>query len=107
MRPFLCLLAFLAVLAFPAPAAAGVSPQTAGLQVALRAYGLYSGPIDGIAGPATVRGVEAFQRRVGLRADGKAGPATRHAFGPLGRPLFGRRAMRRGVFGWDVAVLQF
>ncbi|HYY02793.1 MAG TPA: peptidoglycan-binding protein [Gaiellaceae bacterium] len=106
MRPFVCLLACLA-LAFPAAATAGVNPQTAGLQVALRAYGLYSGPIDGIAGPATTRGVKAFQRRVGLSADGKAGPATRRAFGPLGRPLFGRRTMHRGVFGWDVSVLQF
>jgi Transglycosylase SLT domain/Putative peptidoglycan binding domain len=107
MRRFLCLLVFLAGFAFPATAAAGASPQTAGLQVALRAYGLYSGAIDGIAGPATVRGVEAFQRRVGLHVDGKAGPATRRAFGPLGRPLFGRRTMRGGAFGWDVAVLQF
>jgi hypothetical protein len=84
-----------------------VNPQTAGLQVALRAYGLYAGPIDGIAGPATRRGVEQFQRRVGLRPDGVAGPATRRAFGPLGRPLFGRRTLNRGVFGWDVSVLQF
>jgi Transglycosylase SLT domain/Putative peptidoglycan binding domain len=107
MRPLLCLLVVLAGLALPAAAAARVNPQTAGLQVALRAYGLYSGPIDGIAGPATVRGVEAFQRRVGLHVDGKAGPATRRAFGPLGRPLFGKRTMHRGIFGWDVSVLQF
>ena len=107
MRRFLCLLPFLVGLALPTTASAGVNPQTAGLQVALRAYGLYSGPIDGIAGPATVRGVEAFQRRVGLRVDGRVGPATRRALGPLGRPLFGRRTMRRGAFGWDVAVLQF
>lgn len=107
MRPFLCMLVVLAAVALPAAAAAAVNPQTAGLQVALRAYGLYSGPIDGIAGPATVRGVEQFQRRVGLRPDGRAGPATRGAFGPLGRPLFGRRTMHRGLFGWDVSVLQF
>ena len=107
MRRFLCMLVFLAGFALPGTAAAGVNPQTAGLQVALRAYGLYSGPIDGIAGPATVRGVQTFQRRVGLRVDSKAGRATRRAFGPLGRPLFGRRTMHRGVFGWDVAVLQF
>ena len=51
--------------------------------------------------------MEQFQRRVGLRPDGVAGPATRRAFGPLGRPLFGRRTLNRGVFGWDVSVLQF
>ena len=88
-------------------AAARVDPQVAGLQVALRAYGVYTGAIDGIAGPATKRGVIRFQRRAGLSPDGKAGPATRRAFGPLGRPLFGRRTMHRGAFGWDVAVLQF
>src|SRR5205085_2044392 len=27
--------------------------------------------------------------------------------GPLGGPLFGSRTLRRGDFGWDVAVLQF
>jgi len=91
-----------------APAAAArVDPQVAGLQVALRAFGVYAGAIDGVAGPATKRGVIRFQRRVGLPADGKAGPATRRAFGPLGRPLFGRRTLRRGQFGWDVSVLQF
>jgi Transglycosylase SLT domain/Putative peptidoglycan binding domain len=73
----------------------------------LRAYGLYTGAIDGVAGPRTVRGVRRFQHRVGLREDGKAGPATRRALGPLGRPLFGRRTLRRGSFGWDVSVLQF
>lgn len=83
------------------------NPQIAGLQVALRAYGLYNGPIDAIAGPLTVRGTKAFQRRVGLPADGRAGPATRRALGPLGAPVFGRRVLRRGLFGWDVSVLQF
>ena len=105
MRRLVCVL--LIALAVPAVASAHVNPQAAGLQVALRAYGLYSGPIDGIAGPATVHGVERFQRRVGLHADGKAGPATRRAMGPLGRPLFGRRPLHRGLFGWDVSVLQF
>jgi hypothetical protein len=90
-----------------AAAAHAGNPQIAGLQVALRAYGLYNGPIDAIAGPKTVRGVKAFQRRVGLPADGRAGPATRRALGPLGAPVFGRRTLRRGLFGWDVSVLQF
>jgi peptidoglycan hydrolase-like protein with peptidoglycan-binding domain len=107
MRRVVCLLLLIGF-AFPAAAsAARVNPQVAGLQVALRAYGLYGGPIDGIAGAATARGVAAFQRRAGLRADGRAGPATRRALGPLGRPLFGRRTLQRGRFGWDVSVLQF
>jgi Transglycosylase SLT domain/Putative peptidoglycan binding domain len=98
--------AMLVWLTFAAAAQAG-NPQIAGLQVALRAYGLYNGPIDAIAGPMTVRGTKAFQRRMGLRVDGRAGPATRRALGPLGRPMFGRRMLHRGTFGWDVSVLQF
>lgn len=90
-----------------AAAANARNPQIAGLQVALRAYGLYNGPIDAIAGPQTVRATKAFQRRVGLRPDGRAGEATRRALGPLGQPVFGRRTLRRGLFGWDVSVLQF
>jgi hypothetical protein len=54
-----------------------------------------------------VRATKAFQRRAGLPVDGRAGPATRRALGPLGTPVFGRRTLRRGVFGWDVSVLQF
>jgi hypothetical protein len=90
-----------------AAAAQARNPQIAGLQVALRAYGLYNGPIDAIAGPQTVRATKAFQRRFGLVADGRAGPATRRALGPLGMPVFGRRTLHRGSFGWDVSVLQY
>ena len=88
-------------------AADASNPQIAGLQVALRAYGLYTGPIDAIAGPSTVRATKAFQRRTGIVADGRAGTKTRRALGPLGGPLFGRRMLRVGKFGWDVSVLQF
>ena len=97
----------LAALVFSAPAEARANPQNAGLQVALRAWGTYLGPIDGIAGPMTARAVRVFQRRAGLRVDGVPGKATRRAMGRLGRPLYGKRAMHRGMVGWDVAVLQF
>ena len=98
--------AVLAGLTLATPAQAR-NPQIAGLQVALRAYGLYTGPIDAIAGPMTVRATKAFQRRAGIAPDGRAGPATRRALGPLGTPVFGRRTLRRGLFGWDVSVLQY
>jgi hypothetical protein len=87
--------------------AGGRNPQTAGLQVALRAQGLYRGPIDAISGPGTVAAVRDFQRMQGLPATGLADARTRAAMGPLGRPLFGARTLHRGAFGWDVAVLQF
>jgi LysM repeat protein len=93
-------------LASAAPALA-LNPQQAGLQVALRAQGLYTGPIDAIAGPHTVAAVRAFQRTHGLAVTGVANARTRVELGPLGRHLFGTRRLGRGSFGWDVAVLQF
>jgi peptidoglycan hydrolase-like protein with peptidoglycan-binding domain len=107
VRRLACLIFALLALSAGTASAARVDPQVAGLQVALRAFGLYSGPIDGIRGPATLRGVKRFQQRAGLKVDGKAGRATRRALGPLGGPLFGHRTLKRGVFGWDVSVLQF
>jgi hypothetical protein len=103
----LLLVAAGAMAAAPSAFASGRNPQTAGLQVALRAQGLYRGPIDAIAGPNTVAATRAFQRIHGLRATGLADARTRKALGPLGRPLFGARTLRHGAFGWDVAVLQF
>jgi len=103
----LAVIAATIALAAPATALAGkVNPQVAGLQVALRAHGLYLAQIDGIAGPRTTAAIHAFQRRHGLRI-GLADTKTRLALGPLGRPLFGSRELRRGDFGFDVAVLQF
>jgi peptidoglycan hydrolase-like protein with peptidoglycan-binding domain len=91
-----------------APTAAGaLNPQHAGLQVALRAQGLYDGPIDGIVGPRTVAGVRAFQRTHDLPVTGIADARMRSALGPFGTPLFGARTISHGEFGWDVAVLQF
>jgi LysM repeat protein len=106
---FRCLLAggLAAACVAAAPAGASLNPQHAGLQVALRAQGLYLGPIDAIIGPKTVAAVRAFQRRHDLHVTGIADLQTRRELGPLGTPLFGSRTLAHGKFGWDVAVLQF
>ncbi len=97
-----------AALALVAPAAAHaeVNPQIAGLQVALRAHGLYLAQIDGVAGPRTAAAIHRFQSEHHLPV-GYADARTRTALGPLGRPLFGSRVLRKGDFGLDVSVLQF
>jgi len=93
-------------LAAAAPVGA-TNPQHAGLQVALRAQGLYLGPIDAIVGPLTLAAVRTFQRTHGLPVTGLADVRTRRELGPLGTPLFGSRPLLHGRFGWDVAVLQY
>jgi LysM repeat protein len=102
----ICAGVFAAGLAAAAPAGAA-NPQHAGLQVALRAQGLYLGPIDAIVGPHTLAAVRTFQRVHGLPVTGIADVRTRRELGPLGTPLFGSRPLMRGRFGWDVAVLQY
>jgi murein DD-endopeptidase MepM/ murein hydrolase activator NlpD len=100
--------ATLTVIAIAAPSHATASPSNvAALQAALEALKLYSGHVDGVRGPLTRHAVVAFQRRRGLRVDGIAGSQTRRALGWRGRPLLGRRVMRFGNRGWDVAALQF
>jgi peptidoglycan hydrolase-like protein with peptidoglycan-binding domain len=96
-------------LLLPAAGSAGAvgAGPVAALQVALHARGVYTGPIDGVAGPATERGVVRFQRRAGLTVDGVVGPRTRRALGRLGRHPLGSRILHRGLVGWDVAELQF
>ena len=89
-----------------APASAA-GPDTAALQVALRAVGVYSGAITGADGTRTRRAVRSFQRRKGLAVDGVAGTQTRRALGRHGRPALASRSVRRGDRGWDVAGLQF
>jgi peptidoglycan hydrolase-like protein with peptidoglycan-binding domain len=106
MRTRLFLAASVAALVVAGQAVAA-SPHVAGLQVALRAYGLYTGPVDGVRGPGTDSAIRAFQRRKGLSVDGAAGRRTRRALGRLGAPLLGRRVLTRGRVGLDVSGLQF
>ncbi len=107
MRLLLCVgVAIVAAAAAPV-AFAGRNPQVAGLQVALRARGLYGGAIDAIRGPLTIQGIRDFQRSHRLPVTGHVGPRTRAALGARGRPLYGKRLLEHGDVGWDVAVLQY
>jgi N-acetylmuramoyl-L-alanine amidase len=106
-RTATALVASLAAALVAASAARADNAQIAGLQVALRAKGVYHGSVDGVAGPETVAAVKRIQARAGLVVDGRAGLRTRAALGALGRPLLGRRPLARGAVGWDVSVLQF
>jgi transglycosylase-like protein with SLT domain/putative peptidoglycan binding protein len=107
VRVLLCA-GVVAAAAVAAPVAlAGRNPQVAGLQVALRAKGLYGGAIDAIRGPLTIQAVRNLQHARHLRVTGRAGPRTRAALGMLGRPLYGKRLLTHGDIGWDVAVLQY
>jgi murein DD-endopeptidase MepM/ murein hydrolase activator NlpD len=101
-------LALLLVALVAVPARAEAPPaKVAALQVALKELRLYRGYVDGIQGPLTRRGLIAFQKRRGIRADGLLGPQTRRALGWRGKPDLGSRVLRGGNRGWDVAALQF
>jgi hypothetical protein len=97
----------LAICAGVAAGPARAGPQQAGVQVALRALGLYAGPVDGVVGAQTAVAVRAAQARFHLPETGRIDARTRRALGPLGRPLLGDRTIERGDFGLDVSVVQF
>ncbi|MFL5966185.1 MAG: peptidoglycan-binding protein [Gaiellaceae bacterium] len=106
-RRALALPLLLAALVAPCSANAAGNARVAALQVGLRSHGLYRGPIDGIAGPATLKAVRRLQSRARIVVDGVPGPQTRRALGRFGRHPFGSRPLRLGRVGWDVAALQF
>jgi peptidoglycan hydrolase-like protein with peptidoglycan-binding domain len=101
----LAVAAFVATLCVADLAAAGMGdPDTAALQVMLRARGYYASTIDGWFGPHSEDAVRAFQRSAGLPRTGFPGPLTR---GALGASPLGSRLLSEGTTGWDVAALQY
>ncbi len=62
-----------------AAAVEAVRSYVAGLQQDLTTLGYYSGPIDGLYGPATVTAVKALQASAGLSQTGIVDPATERA----------------------------
>lgn len=54
------------------------------IQTKLKDWGYYSGSVDGVFGSGTETAVKLFQRKNGLSADGKVGPATLAALGISG-----------------------
>lgn len=61
----------------PRPVSALDEPQRMQeLQTALRDRGFYSGPVDGVLGPATVEAVRAFERRLGVTPTGEPNEMT-------------------------------
>ena len=84
-----------------ASTSAARDPNVAALQVGLRARGVYSGAVDGLAGPGTLAAVRA------LGGNGLFGARTRARLGALGRHPLGSRAVGGGSVGWDAAALQF
>src|SRR5712691_11709280 len=94
----------LAALVLAGAATAAGTARMAAVQHALRERGVYTGAIDGVAGPQTTDALRRFQASVGLVPNGTLGPATQRA---LGLVKLGSRLLARGATGSDVLQLQF
>ena len=98
-RAGISILLAVGALASAARASSVGDADVAAFQVGLRARGLYTDTVDGLAGPATAAAARALERRTGLPA--------RRALGDFARTSFGSRSLSFGAAGWDVAALQF
>lgn len=63
----------------PAPARTARRFTVRETQRALASAGFYQGPVDGKAGPKTLRAIREFQQANGLKVDGIVGSSTRQA----------------------------
>lgn len=65
----------------PAPRRAPSDPVTAQVQRILLDLNFYAGTVDGLAGPATVKAIQAYQQKVGLAVSGKIDDALLEQLG--------------------------
>lgn len=72
------------------------------IQTRLRAWGYYSGAVDGVYGSGTEKAVRHFQRSNGLSVDGQCGAQTLAA---LGLPTGGSSGSSGGSGGGEVDLL--
>ena len=92
----------LLVCILPAQAASGSlrmgsrGSEVTRLQQALKELGLYTLKVDGIFGKGTLKAVQAFQRKNGLKADGIVGPKTKEK-------LYGSTGTSTAAAGTDTA----
>jgi murein DD-endopeptidase MepM/ murein hydrolase activator NlpD len=98
-----------ALLLAPSALAATGNADVAALQVALRARGVYTGPVDGLFGPQTTDAIRLLASATpSLTGMAAAGPGDLRAMlGPYARFRLGERPLRPGLSGWDVAAFQF
>jgi len=107
VRIVLALLA--AALLAPSAVAARGNADVAALQVALKARGVYTGPVDGLSGPQTTVAVQLLRSAT----PSSTGIPTveprdlRATLGTYARFRLGDRPLRTGLSGWDVAAFQF
>jgi hypothetical protein len=82
------------------------SAPVAALQVGLIRQGLYDGPVDGLAGPATKQALRNLDRQFSP-TNSAVDRGLRRKFGRWGTHELGARTLSWGYSGWDVAELQF
>jgi peptidoglycan hydrolase-like protein with peptidoglycan-binding domain len=68
-------------------ATAAADPAVVDLQQTMTRLGYYSGPIDGVYGPATTAAVTEMQKALGVPADGVFGPSTDAAMKGKGKDV--------------------
>jgi peptidoglycan hydrolase-like protein with peptidoglycan-binding domain len=70
------------------------------LQMVMTRLGYYTGPIDGVYGPATTAGVKAMQTALGVTVDGVYGPETHAALKGAGDSIVASLQTALATYGY-------